>query len=156
MNIPTYLSGAKFMKAYRLLRANVTACLSKYDINPTGWVLLGIIREAKDGVRLVEVANLMNVKAPLVTTLVQDLIAQDHIVLLPHRSDRRVKLLMMTSSGKVFMKKVDAELEQSLSGILAGATAQDLQGFKAVLEAIIANSSTEDLKNAVRKSTDYK
>ncbi|MDL2341569.1 MAG: MarR family transcriptional regulator [Patescibacteria group bacterium] len=148
MNIPTYLSGALFMKAYRLLRSNVTGCLSNYDINPTSWVLMGIIRETKDGVRLVEVANTMNVKAPLVTTLVQDLIAKDLIELLPHHTDKRVKLLMLTSTGKVFMKKVESALEKSLSGILAGTTPADLAGFEAVLEAII-NNSTDDLKVTV-------
>lgn len=143
MNIPTYLSGALFMKAYRLLRNNVTESLSEYEINPTSWVLLGIIRETKDGVRLVEVANTMNVKAPLVTTLVQDLIAKDLIELLPHRTDKRVKLLMLTVTGKVFMKKVELTLEKSLRNILKGATPQDLQGFEAVLEAIINNSTEE-------------
>lgn len=148
MNIPTYLSGALFMKAYRLLRANVTNSLVEYGINPTSWVLLGIIREAKDGIRLVEVANLMNVKAPLVTTLVQDLIALELIELLPHNTDKRVKLLMPTNEGKVFMKKVETTLEKSLSGILAGATPADLAGFEAVLEAII-NNSTDDMKVAI-------
>ena len=144
MNIPSYLSGALFMKAYRLLRGNVTACLSTFDINPTGWVILGLIREAKDGVRLVEVANSMNVKAPLVTTLVQDLIAKDLIELLPHRTDKRVKLLMLTNEGKIFMKKVETAMEKSLSGILAGVTPADLAGFETVLEAIVKNNTESD------------
>ena len=141
MHIPTYLSGALFMKAYRLLRFNVTTCLSKFSINPTSWVLLGIIRETKDGIRLAEVANIMNVKAPLITTLVQDLIAKDLIELLPHHTDKRVKLLLLTPIGKVFMKKVEIALDKSLRDILAGTTDADLAGFETVLEAIIRNST---------------
>ena len=141
MNIPTYLSGALFMKAYRLLRLNVTGCLSQFGINPTSWVLLGIIRETKDGIRLAEVANIMNVKAPLITTLVQDLIALQLIELLPHHTDKRVKLLLLTPTGKAFMKKVELALEKSLRGILAGTTDVDLAGFEDVLEAIIRNST---------------
>lgn len=141
MNIPTYLSGALFMKAYRLLRLNVTGCLSQFGINPTSWVLLGIIRETKDGIRLAEVANIMNVKAPLITTLVHDLIAKELIELLPHHTDKRVKLLLLTPAGKVYIKKVEAALEQSLQGILAGTTDTDLSGFEAVLEAIVRNST---------------
>ena len=140
MNIPTYLSGAIFMKAYRLLRLNVTGCLSQFGINPTSWVLLGIIRETKDGIRLAEVANIMNVKAPLVTTLVHDLITKELIELLPHHTDKRVKLLLLTPVGKLYMKKVEAVLDQSLRGILAGTTDSDLAGFETVLEAIIRNS----------------
>lgn len=136
------------MKAYRLLRVNVTGCLSEFGINPTSWVLLGIIRETKDGVRLIEVANSMNVKAPLVTTLVQDLIAKELIELLPHRTDKRVKLLMLTPIGKTFMKKVEAAMERSLGGILAGVTAQELSAFEKVLDTIIVNSP-ENLKPAV-------
>lgn len=141
MNIPTYLSGALFMKAYRLLRFNVTTCLNNFNINPTSWVLLGIIRETKDGIRLAEVAHIMNVKAPLVTTLVQDLIAKDLIELLPHHTDKRVKLLLLTPSGKVFIKKVEAALEKSLRDILAGTTDTELAAFETVLEAIVRNST---------------
>ena len=133
------------MKAYRLLRTNVAECLNAFEINPTSWVLLGIIRESKDGVRLIEVANTMNVKAPLVTTLVQDLMAKGLIELLPHHSDRRVKLLMLTPNGKVFIKKVETSMEKSLRGILAGTTPGDLKGFESVLEAIVSNSS--DVEN---------
>lgn len=141
MNIPTYLSGALFMKAYRLLRFNVTTCLNNFNINPTSWVLLGIIRETKDGIRLAEVAHIMNVKAPLVTTLVQDLIAKDLIELLPHHTDKRVKLLLLTPTGKVFIKKVEAALEKSLRDILAGTTDTELAAFETVLEAIVRNST---------------
>lgn len=141
MNIPTYLSGALFMKAYRLLRFNVTTCLNNFSINPTSWVLLGIIRETKDGIRLAEVAHIMNVKAPLVTTLVQDLIAKDLIELLPHHTDKRVKLLLLTPTGKIFIKKVEAALEKSLRDILAGTTDTELAAFETVLEAIVRNST---------------
>lgn len=141
MNIPTYLSGALFMKAYRLLRFNVTTCLNNFSINPTSWVLLGIIRETKDGIRLAEVANIMNVKAPLVTTLVQDLIAKDLIELLPHHTDKRVKLLLLTPTGKIFIKKVEVALEKSLRDILAGTTDTELAAFETVLEAIVRNST---------------
>ena len=141
MNIPTYLSGALFMKAYRLLRFNVTTCLNNFNINPTSWVLLGIIRETKDGIRLAEAAHIMNVKAPLVTTLVQDLIAKDLIELLPHHTDKRVKLLLLTPTGKIFIKKVEAALEKSLRDILAGTTDTELAAFETVLEAIVRNST---------------
>lgn len=141
MNTPTYLSGALFMKAYRLLRLNVTGCLSQFDINPTSWVLLGIIRETKDGIRLAEVANIMNVKAPLITTLVQDLMAKQLIELLPHHTDKRVKLLLLTPVGKIYMKKVEAALDESLKGILVGTTEVNLDGFETVLQAIIRNST---------------
>ena len=104
-------------------------------------MLFRSIRESKDGVRLIEVANTMNVKAPLVTTLVQDLIAKELIELLPHHSDKRVKLLMLTPNGKQFMKKVETAMEKSLQGILAGTTKDDLKGFESVLEAIVSNSA---------------
>ena len=83
----------------------------------------------------------MNVKAPLVTTLVQDLIAKDLIELLPHHTDKRVKLLLLTPTGKIFIKKVEAALEKSLRDILAGTTDTELAAFETVLEAIVRNST---------------
>ena len=143
MNSPSYLSGALFMKAYRLLRANVTGCLNEFDINPTSWVMLGIIREARDGIRLIEVADTMNVKAPLVTTLVQDLVAKNLIELFPHGSDKRVKLLMVTQNGKQFIKKVETSMDLSLRKVLQGVHAEELAAFKTVLEAIVSNSNED-------------
>lgn len=140
MNIPSYLSGALFMKAYKLLRIEVASCLQRYNLTPTSWILLGITKQAKDGIRLSEVAALMSVKAPLVTTIVQILVADGHVQLISHHSDGRAKLLILTPSGKDFIKKVESTMDVLLTSMLEGANKSDLKGFKKVLETLVNNS----------------
>jgi len=140
MDIPSYLSGALFMKAYRLLRIEVATCLRRYNLTPTSWVLLGITKQAKDGIRLSEVATQMSVKAPLVTILAQTLVADGHIQLISHHSDGRAKLLVLTPSGKDFVKKVELSMDALLTDMLKGANESDLNGFKKVLETLVGNS----------------
>ena len=139
MTIPSYLSGALFMKAYKLLRIEVATCLQTYDLTPTSWILLGIIKQAQDGIRLAEVAALMSVKAPLVTTIAQSLIAQGHLELMAHHSDGRVKLLILTPSGKDFIRKVELTMDALLTDMLDGANKAELNGFKKVLETLVSN-----------------
>ena len=140
MNIPSYLSGALFMKAYRLLRIEVANCLQVYNLTPTSWILLGITKQAKDGIRLSEVAAQMSVKAPLVTILAQTLMADGHVQLISHHTDGRAKLLILTPSGKDFVKKVEMSMDNLLTGMLKGTNEVDLNGFKKVLETLVSNS----------------
>lgn len=141
MHIPSYLSGAVFMKAYRVLRLNVVACLSKYDLSPTLWALLGILHQSKDGIRLSEVASTLNVKAPLVTNMAHDLLAKGYIQRIPHPTDKRAKLLILTAPGRQFIKKVEVDMERTLTILLNGTTADDLASYKKVLDTIIRNST---------------
>ena len=67
------------MKAYRLLRQHVYAVLTEYDLTPSYWSMLGIITEARDGIRQVDIARTMHVKAPLVTSMAKQLQGRDLI-----------------------------------------------------------------------------
>jgi MarR family transcriptional regulator for hemolysin len=139
-NLPSYLSGAVYMKSYRILRSNVVACLELYGLTPTSWVLLGVLAKETNGVRLAEIADALNVKAPLITMMAHDLSQRGLAKRIPHHSDKRAKLLVLTPHGKQFMKKVEAEMDKTLTGLLTGLNDQDLQTYKKVLDTIIANS----------------
>jgi DNA-binding MarR family transcriptional regulator len=141
MNLPSYLSGAIFTKAYRVLRNHVIICLARYELTPTTWSLLGIVVTAQDGIRLKEVASKLGVKAPLVTMMAHGLIERELITRIPHPIDKRAKLLVMTQKGKRFVKAVENELSTELSYLLRGLTEDDLDTYKRVLDTIISNGS---------------
>lgn len=139
MNIPSYISGTIFMKAYRTLRLRVAGCLERYDLTPTMWSLMGIVLQARDGIRLSEVARRLEVKAPLVTMLANTLLDRGYVTRIPHPIDKRAKLLIVTPKGRKFMQTVETEMNNELAVLLHGVTADELKAYKNVLDTIIKN-----------------
>jgi DNA-binding MarR family transcriptional regulator len=133
MNSPTYLGGALFMKAYRLLRTGVAESLAQYELTPTLWILLGVVKAAPEGVRKSEIAAIMNVKAPLITILTQQL-SDAHV------TDKRAKVLVLTEEGARFTDEVEASVSELLMKVLSGATSSDMEVFKKVLTIIVENA----------------
>jgi DNA-binding MarR family transcriptional regulator len=142
MNIPSYVSGTIYVTAYRTLRGRIAACLQRFDLTPTTWSLLGIVMQARDGVRLNEVARILSVKAPLVTMLANELIDKGIVNRIPHHIDKRAKLLVMTPKGKKFVSSVEREMDKELKYLLSGVTEHELQAYKKVLDTIIKNGES--------------
>jgi DNA-binding MarR family transcriptional regulator len=142
MNQPTYILGSVQTRAYALLRENVYSVLSKYDITPTYWSMLGIILEARDGIRQAEVARMMNVKAPLITLMAREMQNRGFLQSVHNQFDARAKLLSVTPQGKKFIKSTDIELQKQLNYLLNGLTENDLITYQKVLTTIVTNAET--------------
>jgi DNA-binding MarR family transcriptional regulator len=139
MNLPTYMTGTIQAKAYRLLREHVYAVLEQYELTPTYWSMLGIIIQARDGVRQAEIARKLHVKAPLVTIMARDLQKRGIITSVQNQFDARAKLLAVTPEGKKYIKTIDTALNKSLNKLLGGLTEKDLISYHKVLVTIITN-----------------
>lgn len=140
MHIPTYLTGAIFAKSYKALRDTVTRGLGKHGMSPTTWSFLGAIAASPNGIRLVELADKLAVKAPFVTAMANDMVDRGLVERAQHQFDRRAKLLVLTKKGKQFVADVEADVEAELSQLLVGLTESDLKAYQKVLETIIANA----------------
>ncbi|MGH7195155.1 MAG: MarR family winged helix-turn-helix transcriptional regulator [Candidatus Saccharimonadales bacterium] len=143
MTAPTYLISGVQTRAYKILRLHVYEVLSKHDLTPTCWSMLGCIVEAHNGIRLAEVAANLGVKAPLITMLANDLTGRGLIKRVPHHSDKRAKLLVMMPAGKKLVKTVEQALYDHLNQLLQGVSNQDMAAYHKVLSAIIANHETQ-------------
>jgi DNA-binding MarR family transcriptional regulator len=141
MNLPTYLTGTIQTQAYRLLREQVYAILGQYELTPTYWSMLGIILEARDGVRQAEIARALGVKAPLITIMARELQQRGLIQSVQNQFDSRAKLLALTPEGKKYMKTVETALHKRLNQLLVGLTENDLVTYHKVLTTIITNNS---------------
>ncbi len=139
MTLPTYVTSTTQTKAYRLLREHVYAVLSEYELTPTHWSMLGIITEARDGVRHVEIADMLHIKPPLVTALTKRLLEQGMIRSVQNQFDARAKLLALTPTGKHLVKNVEASMSKALNKLLVGLTEQDMMTYQKVLTTIISN-----------------
>lgn len=141
MNQPTYKSGLLQTKAYRILRGCVNEILEKYSLSTPEWGLMGQVTEKKDGVRLSEVAGALDVEAPMITVLADQLEKKGLIDRHNHPQDRRAKLLFLTKKGSGTVVEVEALLQKKLRELLQGLTQEDMVIYSKVLETIIANSS---------------
>lgn len=140
MHIPTYLTGAIFAKSYKALRDAVTRGLGRHELSPTAWAFLGAVANAPNGIRLVELAEHLGVKAPFVTAMANELVARDLVERAQHQFDRRAKLLILTRKGRQFVNDVEADVEGELKGLLVGLEEADLRAYQKVLETIIRNA----------------
>ncbi len=134
------MSGVLFTKAHKLVRIRVYSVLEKHNLNPTYWSILGATTQSPEGIRLSNVASMLGVKAPVVTTEAQELINKGLIRRIPHHSDGRAKLLVITPKGKEFAKIIEAELNIEISSLLSGLTPHEIESFQKTLQTIITNS----------------
>jgi DNA-binding MarR family transcriptional regulator len=138
----TYKSGLLFTQAYKAVHDHIYNVLSEYNLTPSYWAILGATLDAPRGVTLADVARQMDVKAPLVTMLSNDLIERELVIRLPHQSDHRAKLLFLTNEGRKLAEKVEKEVDHEINYLIKGVNAKDSAGFQRTLENIIANSLT--------------
>jgi DNA-binding MarR family transcriptional regulator len=141
MKLPTYITGTVQTRAYAILRESVYSVLSKYELTPSLWSMLGIILDARDGIRQADVARLMNVKAPLVTVMVRQMEGRGLIQTVRNQFDARAKLLSVTAEGKKMIKVIETELHIELDKLLTGLTETDLITYHRVLTTIILNTT---------------
>ena len=142
MDIPSHLTGAIYAKSHKALRDAVTRGLGKHGLSPTAWSFLGAVAQSPNGIRLVELAERLGVKAPFVTALAHDLVERDLVERAQHQFDKRAKLLVLTRRGKQFVNDVELDVETELHKLLNGLTESDLRTYQKVLETIIANANT--------------
>ena len=140
MSIPTYMSGILFTKAHKAVRSRIFDLLEKYDLNPTYWSILSATVQADDGIRSSRLADLIGVKAPLITMIANDLIEKDLITRKPHHSDGRAKLLVATPKGKKLAIQIEQELSEAINQLLYGLSSADILAFQKTLETIIENA----------------
>lgn len=140
MTTTSYQSGILFTQAHRLVRQRIVETLANHNLTFTGWSLLAVVAQAKDGIRLSSVATRLHVKAPLVTMESGALIEEGLLVRLPHQTDSRAKILILTPKGKKLLDTVETETTKQIGQLLNGLTASEIKTFQKILTVIIQNS----------------
>lgn len=141
MTLPTYVSGLLFTKAHKVVRARIYSLLEKYDLNPTYWSILSATLRATEGIRLAKVASTLGVQAPMITVMANELIERGLINRIPHHTDRRAKLLVITPKGKKLAATIETELNTAIAELLNGLSTNEIASFQKTLQMIIANAA---------------
>jgi len=137
---PTYQSGILFTQAHKAVRARVYDVLEQYELTPTTWAILGATADAPDGIRLSDIASTMGVKPPMISVLVDELIARRLLKRIPHHRDGRVKLLTVTERGRGLSGTIEQMLDDEIARMLSGLNMGEVAVFEKALRIILANA----------------
>ncbi len=136
--IPSYKAGLIQGKAYRVLNSHLSQCLLPFDLSVSEWKILGVLSEGSD-VTMKELAELLDVEAPYITTMVSRLQKKQLVEKKAHPKDQRVKTATLTGKGKILLDTVEPQVHQTMKQLLSDVSTPDLLAYQRVLHSIIAN-----------------
>ena len=140
----TYNTGILQSKAYRILKSETAQVLSRHDITPLDWALLGKLFDHPDGLSLTILADFLDVEPPLITRRVSILERGGLLAKGPDQTDQRAKRVALTTKGAKIVSTVEPKLKKAMKPLVAGVSRRDLVGYFRVLSAIVASRTSND------------
>jgi DNA-binding MarR family transcriptional regulator len=135
-----YSTGLLQGKAYRALNASLTKALHPYDLSIPEWKLLGQLYDHGE-FRLADLAERLNVEAPLVTALIDRLEKKVFVKRTNHPNDKRAKVITITKKGGDVITVIEPFVKVAMNKLLQGITREQLITYIRVLETIVNNAS---------------
>ena len=111
-----------------------------HDVTLEQWSAL-IQLWSKDGLSQQELSVYAEKNQTYITRLLDILEKQNLVVRVPHRTDRRVKLVYLTQSGRELVQGLIEEAQKTLGEALEGIDEQELGVCRKVLDQVQANLS---------------
>jgi len=139
--LPTYKKTNLQMVAYRRIQNAVSELLTRFHMNTTQWIMLGVMSESANGMRVTDMARVLQVEMPFITITMQSLVAKGLMRTVAHARDKRAKLLMLTPKGRQVEEEIEAYLSSNLQQLEKGVNPQDLKLYFKMLQQIGSNAS---------------
>jgi DNA-binding MarR family transcriptional regulator len=140
-NRTTYRVGLLQSKAYRILKQHTDKKLTPFEISSTHWAFLGLLFDAKTGMRPSVIAEELGVEAPFVTRLLNEFIKKGFVKKSADPKDSRSTLLGLTEKGRTQVAKIEKHLRAEIAPLIAGVSLSDLLSYLEVLSQIIENGT---------------
>lgn len=122
-------------RAYRNLNREFAAFLGEFNLSLTDWALLGLVA-GRSGVSQVELAEELDVTAPMAAKIVAALELVGFITRVPSSTDSRVKIVNLAPAGAGCIAKVEPVLRKRMSLLLADISRADLEAYIRVLVSL--------------------
>lgn len=124
-------------KSDRALRALVAEQLSGMQVTLMEWLLLGVVANGKSsGMTMSQIAGALHVTLPQVTALVNKLQPLKLIKQKAASSDRRSRIVTLTSKGQLILEDANKALDIAQDQWFDGISAEDRKTFVAVLQKL--------------------
>ena len=118
------------------LTQHYTRFLKPYNISTQQLNILRVLRTKKDRVKMNEINELLIVKSPNVTRLVDKLIIQKLVQRDRSEADRRVVYIKITRAGLDMLTDFDKKHEGELSQYMDSFTVEEARQFREILQRI--------------------
>ncbi|MFZ5424589.1 MAG: MarR family winged helix-turn-helix transcriptional regulator [Patescibacteria group bacterium] len=116
--------------------------LSKYDLTPPEWTLLGQLEEIGP-LRLTKLADLLNVRMPFVSNLVATLKDKGLVEIVDSNTDKRVKIASLSGESRSKLPEIEENVLMHMTDLLNGVSSLELASYAKVLKLIAANYSED-------------
>ena len=136
----TYHKARLQVVGYRNIQTRVNAVLSPHSLNTSQWIILGWLYENAGGLRVTELAEVLQVEPPLVTTLLQPLQQSGLIQMRKDEQDGRAKIVTLSVQGQAAVPIIEAQLSDALQQLDNSVTEDMLLTYFAVLQQFVDNS----------------
>jgi DNA-binding MarR family transcriptional regulator len=107
------------LRAHQLLWNRIGDVLKPLDLGVTRFPALGAILDAEGGCRLSDLSSAIQVHPTTITVMVDQLTKQGLVKRVPHATDRRSTLAVITPAGAALLREAYASLERMGFGVPA-------------------------------------
>lgn len=147
----TYRTGILQAKAYRNLRHFMHRTLKKHALSSTEWSILGVVSDEtrNGGVRVGEVAAMLDVEPSFITNTVKKLSQQGYITFAKHEDDGRVKILLGTDRAHLTVVEIERYLRQEMRKWMSDIPPEQLIQYINVLEKISQKSQHKNVPDSL-------
>ncbi len=117
-----------------LLENRLARLLRQYDLTPSQYNAMRIMRGEGEPMPCLEVAQRMIQVAPAITRVVDQLVGRGLVYKQQSSEDRRVFLIELTPSGTRLLKKLDEPIQSLHQSLLGHVSKSDLKMLNGILE----------------------
>lgn len=121
----------------RAMRALIAERLGEMNITMMEWLLLGVVSRGKGaGLTMSEIASELHVTLPQVTALVNKLLPLKLIKQKSANTDRRSRVVTMTSKGQLALDDANSVLDNAMKDWLDDIDADQMEKYLATLKQL--------------------
>lgn len=138
-------------KADRALRGAIGKAIQKSSLTLTEWLALAVIAEgSKDGMRMGEVARMLDVTLPQVTALVTGLLDKKLCKQHVFADDRRGRQVMATLKGKRVLVGLEVDTERAFDTFSKDIDPEQLQAYMATTKEFSEDAAPDPTEEEQR------
>jgi len=132
-------------KSTHLLKADLSTRLSRLEMTVPQWAVLRDLYEQEElpleerKVTPAHVAERLHADRPTISGITYRLMAKDFLKSIPHPSDRRSQLLLLTDKSRELLPQIERMSRESIEQALSGIEQSDIQQLVRSLQRMISN-----------------
>lgn len=124
-------------QAYRALREFMVIQLQRHGMTMMEWALLGVVYDAGDsGITHTKIAELIDVGLPMVTHMVDRVVAEGLVERRPSAEDRRKKLVFVTEKGSHVIDQTEKDIRLALREWMSDIPREDIEVYVKVMAVL--------------------